>query len=67
MTALINETDLFEWTGYRHRDALVNWLRQNKIPYILGNKGRICVTADAVNLPLLRIQDTTQPADSDIF
>lgn len=58
-TGLILEEELKEWTGYRHRDALVNWLRAHKVPYWLGNGGRICVTAEAVNLPLLGIQQDT--------
>lgn len=54
MSALITEHDLKNWTGYRHRDALVNWLRSHKVPYWLGNKGVICVTADALNIALLK-------------
>jgi len=53
--SLITEQDLQTWTGYRHRDALINWLRSHNVPYWLGNKGIICVTAEAVNLALLKI------------
>jgi hypothetical protein len=61
---LIPEADLMEWTGYKRRDALVNWLRQNRIPYLLGREGRVCCTTDAVNLPLLRNQyDNAVSAD----
>jgi len=63
MMQLIQETELMEWSGYKHRDALVNWLRHHGIPYILGNKGRVCVTSDAVNLPLLTIQTVANNDD----
>lgn len=53
---LIQESDLKTWTGYRHRDALINWLRAHKVPYWLGNGGMICVTAEAVNASLLQQQ-----------
>jgi len=61
--SLITEQDLQAWTGYRHRDSLINWLRSHDIPYWLGNKGIICVTAEAVNSALLKInyqQDINQ-------
>ena len=66
MINLIHEPDLMEWSGYKRRDALVQWLRTNGIPYMLGNKGRVCVTADAVNLPLLHIQQNNKTMNDDI-
>jgi len=56
---LIAEDDLKKWTGFRHRDALINWIRIHKIPYWIGNGGCICVTADAVNSALLRANSQT--------
>lgn len=67
MNTLIPEPDLMEWTGYKRRDALVNFLRQSGIPYLLGNKGKILVTYDAVNLPLLRIKQDIETVNDDIF
>jgi len=63
---LIPETELMEWTGHKRRDALVNWLRQQGIPYLLGNKGRVCCTTDAINLPLLRNQRDNTVSSDDI-
>jgi len=56
MANLIFEPELMEWTGYKRRDSLMNWLRQHSIPYLLGRDGRVCVTAQAVNIPLLNNQ-----------
>jgi hypothetical protein len=53
MLNLIPETELMEWTGYKRRDALTNWLRHHRIPYLLGRDGRVCCTIEAVNMPLL--------------
>jgi len=66
MLTLIPEPDLMEWTGYKRRDALVNWLRQQSIPYLLGRDGRVCVTTDAVNVPLLRNQQAAANSTADI-
>jgi hypothetical protein len=63
---LIPETDLMEWSGYKRRDALVNWLRQHGIPYLLGRDGRVCCTIEAVNLPLLRNQRNNAGSSGDI-
>jgi hypothetical protein len=56
MNILIPEQDLMEWSGHKRRDALADWLRSQGIPFITGKGGRICCTADAVNLPLLHHQ-----------
>ncbi|MGR9088663.1 MAG: DUF4224 domain-containing protein [Gammaproteobacteria bacterium] len=66
MITLIPESDLMEWTGYKCRDALVNWLRQQGIPYLLGREGRVCCTSDAVNLPFLRNQRDNASSSDDI-
>ena len=66
MPSLITEPELMEWTGHRRRDPLVNWLRQQGIPYLLGKNGRICCTADAVNLPLRQLNTSTNDAVDDI-
>jgi hypothetical protein len=63
---LIHEDQLMEWTGHKRRDALVNWLRQAGIPYLLGAKGRICCTAEAINLPLLHNQRNNAANSDDI-
>jgi hypothetical protein len=55
-----------EWTGFKRRDALVNWLRCQGIPYLLGREGRVCCTSDAVNLPLLRGQRDNAGISDDI-
>jgi hypothetical protein len=56
MNILIPESDLMEWSGHKRREQLADWLRSQGIPYITGNGGRICCTAEAVNLPLLHNQ-----------
>jgi hypothetical protein len=66
MNILIPEQDLMEWSGHKRRDALVNWLREHGIPYLLGAKGRVCCTAEAVNLPLLRNQRNNEANPDDI-
>ncbi|MGZ0079214.1 DUF4224 domain-containing protein [Methylomonas sp. ZR1] len=66
-TSLIQEEELMEWSGFKRRTALVNWLRQCGIPYLLGNHGRVCVTAESVNLPLLHIQRVLADSSDDIF
>lgn len=63
---LIPESDLMEWTGYKRRDALVNWLRQHGIPYMLGRDGRVCCTTEAVNLPLRRLEGDNARSSDDI-
>lgn len=63
---LINETELMEWSGHKRRPALVEWLRRNHIPYLLGREGRVCCTADAINLPLLRNQRNNAASSDDI-
>lgn len=66
MINLIPEQELMEWTGFKRRDALVNWLRQQGIPYLLGREGRVCCTSDAVNLPFIRIQQHNANTSEDI-
>lgn len=65
-TSLIQEEELMEWSGFKRRSALVSWLRQCGIPYLLGNGGRVCVTAESVNLPLLRIRQELSDSSEDI-
>lgn len=66
MATLIPESDLMEWTGFKRRSDLVNWLRQNGIPYLLAQRGRVCCTTDSVNLPLLRNQGHNAANTDDI-
>jgi hypothetical protein len=66
MNTLIPESELMEWSGHKRRDALVNWLREAGIPYLLGSKGRVCCTAEAINLPLLRNQRNNATSSDDI-
>ena len=66
MTTLLDEHTLMDWSGFKRRDALVNWLRKQGIPYLLGNKGRVCCTIDAVNLPLLRARIDNATSTDDI-
>lgn len=66
MINLIQEQDLMDWTGFTPRDALINWLRQHGIPYLLGREGRVCCTTDAVNLPFLRVQQHNANTSEDI-
>jgi hypothetical protein len=60
MNILIPESDLMEWSGHKRREQLADWLRSQGIPFITGKGGRICCTAEAVNLPLLHIQRNNQ-------
>ncbi|MDD5271396.1 MAG: DUF4224 domain-containing protein [Methylovulum sp.] len=66
MIPLISEEQLVEWSGYKRRASLLNWLNHHKIPYLLGQGGRVCVTADAINLPLLHIRHETATSNNDI-
>lgn len=50
---LLNEDQLKEWTGHRQRPALMKWLRESRIPYLVGNGGRVCVTEEAINSRLI--------------
>lgn len=63
---LISESTLMEWSGHKRRSALINWLRQQGIPYMLGAAGRVCCTAEAINLPLLRNQRNNAVNTDDI-
>lgn len=63
---LIPESELMEWTGHKRRTALINWLREQGIPYMLGAAGRVCCTTDAINLPLLRNQINNSSSTDDI-
>jgi hypothetical protein len=63
---LITEDELKAWTGHKRRDALINWLRNSGIPYLLGAGGRICCTAEAINLPFLRNQRNNATSSDDI-
>ena len=62
-STLLSEDDLKNWSGYRHKDALVNWLRQHKVPYWIGNQGRICCTLDGVNNALMRVESSAQSTE----
>jgi hypothetical protein len=63
---LLSEEDLQDWTGFKQRGALLEWLRRHGIPYLLGRGGRICVTADAVNLPLVKQREHNAATADDI-
>ncbi|MGZ8213513.1 MAG: DUF4224 domain-containing protein [Methylosarcina sp.] len=63
---LITETDLKEWTGFKQRAALVNWLRSHGVPYLLGAEGRVCCTSQAINFPILRQAASEATSTSDI-
>ena len=65
-TLLIAEDDLFEWinctqsSSRKEKRALaVKWLNEYGIPYRLGRRGVICVTA--LELTASKIVETNQP------
>ena len=65
---LIHEKELMEWSGYKRRDSLMSWLRANHIPFMQGREGRICVTSEAINLPLNTIvQHDVQSSEIDFI
>lgn len=66
MNPLITEPQLMEWSGHKRRDALVNWLRTHGIPYLLGHKGIVCVTSEAVNLFMISNQQKSFNSTDDI-
>lgn len=61
MSELINEEPLKEWTGHKQRPALMKWLREQRIPYLVGNGGRVCVTEEAINHRLLGADPAMKP------
>ena len=51
---LLNLADLLEWTGYKQRSNLVDWLDEPPtIPYKPTPGGNICTTEGAVTAALL--------------
>jgi hypothetical protein len=66
MQPLLTEDDLKIWSGFTRRASLVEWLRRNGTPYLLGHGGRVCVTAEAVTLPLVKLREQAMMRSDDI-
>lgn len=50
---LVTEPDLMDWLGIHKHTLLEKRLRELKIPYIYGAKGKICTTQAAIDYALL--------------
>lgn len=46
--ALVNESDLREWLGYKQQQQIINWLKARQIPFDLS-RGRVVTTASAID------------------
>ncbi|WP_084128061.1 DUF4224 domain-containing protein [Cellvibrio mixtus] len=49
MSALLTEEQLMEWTGYKRRSKVEEFLRREKIPFTRGKGNKILVTQAAVD------------------
>lgn len=54
MKSLITEQELKEWTGYGQRSALEKFLRESRIPFMLGKGNIIITTQAAIDAALLK-------------
>lgn len=52
MSALLNEDDLKNWTGFEQRKKLEDFLRLNKISFTYGKGNRIVTTQGAIDRAL---------------
>jgi len=48
----INQSQLFEIAECRRKSALIDWLRENGIKYILTRKGHVVTTSEQFNMAL---------------
>lgn len=46
--ALVNESDLREWLGYKQQQQIINWLKARQIPFDLS-RGKVVTTASAID------------------
>lgn len=53
MSALLNEDDLRNWTGFEQRKKLEDFLRANKISYTYGKGNKIVTTQGAIDRALI--------------
>ena len=49
---LVNYDDLKEWSDVRQRNKLLDWLKENGIPFRLNRAGYPITTVDAINKSL---------------
>lgn len=49
---LLDEDDLKSWLGFQQRTALIERLKEQKIPYFYGKGGAVCTTVGAVESAL---------------
>ncbi len=52
-TELITQPELMEWSGFKQRTGLIQWLTDNRIPFFFGKGGVIVTTISAINSPLV--------------
>ena len=49
MSALVNEDDLMEWTGYEQRSMIEKFLKRNRISYDFGKGNKLVTTQTAID------------------
>ncbi len=52
-TELLSQPELMEWSGFKQRTGLIQWLLDNRIPFFYGKGGTIVTTVSAINSPLI--------------
>ena len=55
MSALLTEEQLMEWTGYKRRSKVEEFLRREKIPFSRGKGNKILVTQAAIDRALANL------------
>lgn len=65
-TELISQPELLEWTGFKRKSKLVEWLLSNKIPFFYVYRGDVATTISAINNPLVGQKANNEGEDEEI-
>lgn len=62
MNEILSQNELQSLTGYKTNKRIINWLNQNRIPFLCSGEGRPLVNRQA--LAFLMGAPTTKPLDT---
>lgn len=54
MNALLNQQEISEWCGHKHRAKIERWLLERNIPFFYGKDNLICTTTESIQQALNR-------------
>lgn len=50
---LLSQPELMEWSGFKQKTGLIEWLVNSRIAFYFGKGGTVITTVSAINNPLI--------------